>query len=250
MGKKKDAKLQDMQSAIGDLDVDDTDSRPEASPYTGKYINVSFGNDGTAFKVPESLLLRGSKLLPGLGINKDYEYGCGSYNRRLDGVPQGIDHVLVHHLFTGAYQCLKPTGPTPRDKEIAEYTTAIQYYVTARAYELNTLAEQAQSEIERIGARLDLHTIFRAAEKAYPNPCMDDAWFINYLKARSKALMTDQAARQNMGFRHDTQGTISVAAIFLESVVESLSSNTHLPPVASRESVVQETGACVGPLSV
>jgi hypothetical protein len=42
-----------------------------------------------------------------------------SMNLSLENVSQGVGHVLVHHLFTGTYQSLKPKGESRY--EIADY---------------------------------------------------------------------------------------------------------------------------------
>ncbi|KAK2600239.1 hypothetical protein QQS21_005035 [Conoideocrella luteorostrata] len=138
---------------------------------------------------------------------------------RLKSISPEAGHVLVHHLFTGTYQCLKPLGLSPCDKIIAEYTTSIQVYIAAREHDLDTLIDQAKDEIARLGATLDLTAIFRAVKSAYPSPRTDDAWFISYLKTRSKVLLTGE----DLGFWHGVGGSMSVAEIFLESILESLS---------------------------
>lgn len=140
---------------------------------------------------------------------------------RLDEVSVAAGHTLVHFLFTGTYQCLKPAGLSPQVGHVAEYETSVQVYSAARTYEVKALVELAKNEIERLGEKLDLSILLEATENVFPHPCADDTWFIGYLKSRSKALLTGEATLQSVDRRQRFNNERSINGIVLESILDS-----------------------------
>ncbi|KHN95740.1 uncharacterized protein MAM_06352 [Metarhizium album ARSEF 1941] len=246
--KKKSVKLPELvaEAADGvDEGVDDSDSRPSSSPYLSKSVRVYFGQNADAFTVPEAILGQRSKLSPARDA-----WGISASSLDLADVPHELGHVFVHHLFTGTYQCLKPTGPSAHDRRVEELTTSIKVYVAARKYGLHTLVQQAQDEMKRLGKQVPVPTIFRAARDAYPNPSINDTWFIRFLKKRSRALLTDRAAFEKVGFRPGVGGSMSIAEILLESAVESLAAGAAHPAQTSGSTAAEEPQVPAEPLAV
>lgn len=195
------------------MEISTADKNPR--PYLGQYVDLYFGESEAAFKVPDGLLSKTSNLLPLYGTLVETPVSI-----TLADVPQHVGHVLVHFFYTGAYQCLKPTGATSHERQIAEFTTSISVYTAARQYKIVSLEEQARSEIERLGSCLNLPTVLRVIEDVYRNPKLEDIWFIDYLKTRTKALFQDPVAVAEVCSRPSSGGDVSIAEIILESVAE------------------------------
>lgn len=183
------------------------------SPYVGNYVDVYFRGGGTPCKVPKVLLKEYSKLH---GLCNGWD---GTHSLHLNEISWDVRHSVVHFLYTRTYQILQPIGTTALERDIAEFTTHILVYVAAREYGLLGLEESARGGIEKLGENLEMPTIIKAAKHAYPNPNTDDEWFIEYLKSRSRALLTNQTT---IDFRTTTTGTMSVVEIVLQGLVQSL----------------------------
>ncbi|KAK9416726.1 hypothetical protein SUNI508_09424 [Seiridium unicorne] len=153
-----------------------TNPRPTESPYTSDNVDVVFGKRAKPFRVPKALLQKCSNL-PDLV----------SDTLRLENIPEKAGHVLIHHLYTRTFQCLAPQGITDRERHSDEFVTCIEAYKAALHYNLATLAEQSQGEIERLGEALTVPEILALLTKAYPNPDVDDVWISNYLKTQLNA---------------------------------------------------------------
>ncbi|KAK9776447.1 hypothetical protein SCAR479_06770 [Seiridium cardinale] len=184
-----------------------TDPRPTESPYKGDNVDVVFGSRANPFRVPKTMLQKCSNL-PDLV----------SDTLRLDNISEEAGHVLIHHLYTGTFQCLAPQGITGRERHSNEFVTCIEAYKAALHYNLAALAEKSQGEIERLGAALTFPEILALLTKAYPNPDVDDIWISNYLQARMSALFSDNVAMREATSRH-SRSTSSIAEIPFDNIV-------------------------------
>jgi hypothetical protein len=107
---------------------------------------------------------------------KRFEAGFALYSIQikmsmsLENVSKDVGHVLVHHLFTGTYQSLKPQGESRYERLVNEFSTSIQVYAFARAYELQALGELAKSEVDKLSAELPVAVVLNLVQDAYPNP--------------------------------------------------------------------------------
>lgn len=140
-------------------------------------------------KVPAALLEKCSNLPAGNIVVAN--------SLHLTHIPEEVGHVLVHHLFTETFQCLAPEGSTHREQQVTELMTCIRVYAVAWDYELNSLKDQARSEIERLGEFLPVATLLAALNEVYPNPSKDDIWLGDHLKDRMKALFSGQEVEKN-----------------------------------------------------
>ncbi|KAK6080505.1 hypothetical protein SCUP515_03524 [Seiridium cupressi] len=184
-----------------------TDPRPTESPYTSDNVDVVFGKRATPFRVPKALLQKCSNL-PDLV----------SDTLRLENIPEKAGHVLIHHLYTRTFQCLAPQGITDRERHSDEFVTCIEAYKAALHYNLATLAEQSQGEIERLGEALTVPEILALLTKAYPNPDAEDVWISNYLKTRMSALFADNLAMKEATSRYGCS-TRSIAEILFDNML-------------------------------
>lgn len=100
-------------------------------------------------------------------------------------------HVMIHFLYTGKYQCLKPKGQTAQNKRTAEFATSLRVYSAARGYRLPHLRVLATGEIQRLGDELSLPCILDVLQDVHPNLCDEDEWLETYLTSRTRSELDD-----------------------------------------------------------
>lgn len=144
-------------------------------------------------EVPSALLQECSNLPPGNIVVEN--------SLHLTHIPEEVGHVLVHHLFTGTFQCLAPRG-SQQERQINELMTCIRVYAVAWDYELSSLKEQSQREIQRLGICLPLASFLAALDEIYPHPSKDDIWLGGYLKDRMKARFAGRETARDTASDH------------------------------------------------
>ncbi|KAH8658317.1 hypothetical protein BX600DRAFT_439485 [Xylariales sp. PMI_506] len=82
-----------------------------------------------------------------------------------------------------------------------------------------SLAEQAQHEIERLGAALSLPKILNILKDKYPNPSADDVWIGSYLSSRLRTLFENPSM---VGNRDGIHGSNSIVETVFTTIVEYL----------------------------
>ncbi|TLS20765.1 uncharacterized protein PpBr36_11024 [Pyricularia pennisetigena] len=197
----------------------DDDTRPESSPYAASIIELKLG-DGTALKVPSSLLRKCPKL--------HTKIQTWAQIVSLLEMTQDIGHVLVHYLFTNTYQCLLPKG-TAHEKMSSEYRTAIRVYGWARDYELSDLEELAKLEVVRLGSGLPFPTVLGLLRNAYPTPRSDDVWFRSYLKDGLKLLVQDPSLLAECAVSKTNVEKLSISDLSFEVLTELVGDPEALP---------------------
>ncbi len=209
-------------------------------PYTDTYLDVFFDRSpgALALKVPASLLRKSPRL--SAAVPDPFIRGICLETS------EAVAHVLVHHLYTDTYQCLRPKGSSPHEKLIAEFTTSVQTYVAAQAYELPSLSEQAMGEMERLGSDLALPIVLGVVKEEYPNPDVNDTWFHNYLKSHMKSLFENPGALYDLDF--PTGPTVSLAEIILRNAIELRREDVVLVREDSDTVNAAEAGLAEGPV--
>ncbi|RWA03666.1 hypothetical protein EKO27_g11438 [Xylaria grammica] len=191
------------------------DMRPESSygPYASPQVPVHFA-DGPPLSVPTRLLDKSRKLSSGHSHKMGLNMGL-----RLAHIPSGAGHVLVHYLFTGGYQCLKPKGLSSNEKDAAEFGTGVRVYAAARDYDLPDLEALARCEIEKLGKRLQVMQILDVLRDTLPNPSVDDLWLQGYLKSLIQPFFENPLTA--LGDPSDSPGrSISFINVLLKVVIE------------------------------
>ncbi|KAI1109572.1 hypothetical protein F5Y14DRAFT_23933 [Nemania sp. NC0429] len=200
-------------------EVGEMDMRPESSPYASPLITIHFAG-GPPLTVPTRLIDKKSPKLSS---------GCG-YNMtlRLAHISSDAGHVLVHYLFTGAYECLKPKGSSPYEKNAAEFATSVRAYTIARQYELPDLEGLARAEIEKLGNRLEVMKILDVLRDTLPNPGADDTWIQKYLETLVRSFINSPPAslRSPSG---SPDGTLPLANALLRVFADLWHEKTHSP---------------------
>ncbi|KAI1172552.1 hypothetical protein F4777DRAFT_581785 [Nemania sp. FL0916] len=194
------------------------DTRPESSPYASPLITLHFA-DGPPLTVPVRLIDKSPKL----------SLDCGyDMTLRLAHIPGDAGHVLVHYLFTGTYECLKPRGSSCYEKDAAEFATGARVYAIARDCGLPGLESIARSEMERLGYRLRVTHIIDVLKDALPSPSVDDMWLKNFLQSLVRSFITTPPA--SPGSLTGSAGqTLSFPNALLRAIVELWHEKTDSP---------------------
>ncbi|KPM45609.1 hypothetical protein AK830_g932 [Neonectria ditissima] len=156
------------------------DTRPEVSPYSGRLHQVSF-QDGEPLQVPKSLLLEYPKFYKACTKVRVPDNGP-----RFPHLPQHVGHVLVHFIFTGRYQCLKPKGMSAVDKRVSEFATALRVCSVAEEYSMPALGMLAKAEVCTLGKDLSLASVIDIIESEQ-GVSVQNVWVAAYLKLRVKS---------------------------------------------------------------
>lgn len=105
----------------------------------------------------------------------------------LPEVDEDIGHTLVHYLYTGTYQTLKPHGASGPPNSAMEYRRGILVYCTARLYQLDSLVEHAIRNMGLFDKQLPIFDILDIITDIYPKLRADEIWLLDYLKAKIEA---------------------------------------------------------------
>ncbi|KAJ8118424.1 hypothetical protein ONZ43_g3991 [Nemania bipapillata] len=194
------------------------DMRPESSPYVSPLVTIHFA-DGPPLVVPARLLNKSPKLSSNCGYDTKLH---------LPKIPSGAGHVLVHHLFTGTYECLRPRGSSCYAKDTAEFETSVRVYAIARDYGLHDLEILARGEMEKLSPRLQTAHVLDVLKNTLPNPSVDDTWFQNYLKSMVRPLLGNPTAGLG-GLPDGPSQTLSITNALLKVVIE-LWREKEIPP--------------------
>ncbi|KAF2804327.1 uncharacterized protein BDZ99DRAFT_545605, partial [Mytilinidion resinicola] len=155
------------------------------SPYTGPALTFLIGSNRVSYTVPE-LYARQS---PKWAYSSNPIGPFGPYRRtvELPEVDEDIGHTLVHYLYTGTYQTLKPRGVFGTPKTTTEYRRGFLVYYIARLYGLDGLAEHAIKNMEMFDQGLSIFEILDIARDLYPKFLKDENWLLDYLKTKIEA---------------------------------------------------------------
>ncbi|CAG1972939.1 unnamed protein product [Fusarium graminearum] len=139
------------------------DNTAELSPYASRICAVHCQSHEVFYV--SSALLRQSPVLAS-HYNRSLCSSLSIPELRLNDVTFSTGHVIIHFLITGTYQCLKPYQDSDAERNVFEFTTALDVYVAAHSYDLPGLRKLARQEIVKLGNRLDLPTFVDAVDNA------------------------------------------------------------------------------------
>ncbi|KAI1421351.1 hypothetical protein F5Y12DRAFT_34612 [Xylaria sp. FL1777] len=193
-----------------------TDTRPESSPYASPLVKLHFA-DGPPLPVAHRLIEKSPKLI-----------ACCKYDMTLHlaHISSDVGHVLVHYLYTGTYECLKPRGSF-YEKDVAEFTIGVWVYAVAGDYGLPGLKSLARGEIEKLGNRLQVTQVLDILSDILPNPSIDDIWLQSYLKSLVRPLIIDNPPTSLGSLSGSAGKTLSIAHTLLKAVIELGSEKTN-----------------------
>ncbi|MCJ1422848.1 hypothetical protein MMC29_000728 [Sticta canariensis] len=162
------------------------DDRPETSPYITPIFTLLVGSDRVQYTIQEGFLHQSP-----LWAEKCKSKPWGN-KIALPDVDKDIGHSLVHYLYTGNYQTMKPQTiseagpggaiiPTETDKE-REYRRSVLLYCVARTYGLDELKHLSMHHIEIPQDDISIWDVLDIAKEAYEKLPDDEVWFTEHLR--------------------------------------------------------------------
>ncbi|KAH2775726.1 hypothetical protein KXW38_001174, partial [Aspergillus fumigatus] len=96
-------------------------AQPNTSPYEGKAVTVLIGSSGKRYTIPENLLSKAATLPSSQDVS-------GSPAVILSDVDEDIGHTIMHYLYTGNYETVKPPSTSELPRRATEYTRSVFAY--------------------------------------------------------------------------------------------------------------------------
>lgn len=206
-----------LPQATEDCQTEVMDTRPDTSPYD--YTRVIQFRNGEPLRVPEAFLQKYPKLFSRVGRRGDYDIARHSrYTVIMGDISYESGHTLVHYLYTGTYQSLKPKGSSPNEKRAAEFETCVRVYALAREYEMHTLEELTREEIKRLGRDLPVAQLLNLAMAELYTA--DDTWFRDYVKSLIELLMENPSASPMDDLPEHSRQKVSLPSFLLAAMVD------------------------------
>lgn len=154
-------------------------AQPNISPYEGKAVTVLIGSSGKRYTIPENLLSKAATL-------PSYQDVSGSPAVILSDVDEDIGHTIMHYLYTGNYETVKPPSTSELPRRATEYTRSVFAYRIAVRHGLDGLTEHAKRYIQIFDKEVSIIDIISLGRKAFPK-ISEEPWFSEYLTARITA---------------------------------------------------------------
>lgn len=232
MAKKKKSGLS--QKAKPECLDPDNDTRPEHSsdslalpshpytdqngrPYTSNTCALYFQSKGP-LRIHRHLLSKSPKLASQVVSQFDRPPTL-----RLDDVSLDVGHILVHFLVTGDYQCLKPKGDTPAEKNASEFDTALCAYAAAESFQLPSLCELAEREMRRLGDELSLASIVDIMEEPGPTSLQNPGAAV-FLESHMRSFWESMTRPAADGLLAELGTPNTISKVILKSVAQFISS--------------------------
>ncbi|KAH2679558.1 hypothetical protein KXW53_005819 [Aspergillus fumigatus] len=154
-------------------------AQPNTSPYEGKAVTVLIGSSEKCYTIPENLLSKATTLPCCQDVN-------GSPVVILSEVDEDIGHTIMHYLYTGKYETVKPPSTSELPRRATEYIRSVFAYRVAVRHGLDGLAEHAKRYIQIFDKEVSIIDIISLGRKAFPK-ISEEPWFSEYLTARITA---------------------------------------------------------------
>jgi hypothetical protein len=146
-------------------------------------------------------------------------------------------HTLVHYLYTGRYQDLKPPSQT-ENLTTASYKAGTCVYCAAVRYQLVGLAELAKEKIRVLDESVSIAEILAIArDHAFPLLPEDETWYPVYLEDAIKyAMVTDPEPFRRPEFITKVEGNSRLLQVVWKTVMSNYAS-LPLPKKEHNENV-------------
>ncbi|KAJ4345196.1 uncharacterized protein N0V89_011325 [Didymosphaeria variabile] len=145
------------------------------SPYASSPVTINVGPVPVTYYVPWHLLksTNWSTIPPGGEIS-------------LPTISADTGHILVHYLYTGAYQTLKSKiGDIAQQPQLALKQALLVYRVSV-THTLDRLEQLARQQIEEHSASMDLKTMLDIIRSELPKKTEPSDWLQAYLKDKTQ----------------------------------------------------------------
>lgn len=153
--------------------------RGKLNPYEGKAVTVLISSSGKRYTIPENLLSKAATLPSSQDVS-------GSPAVILSDVDKDIGHTIMHYLYTGNYETVKPPSTSELPRRATEYTRSVFTYRIAVRHGLDSLTEHAKRYIQIFDKEVSIINIISLGRKAFPK-ISEEPWFSEYLTARITA---------------------------------------------------------------
>lgn len=199
------------------------------SPYITPVFTLLVGFSRVPYTIQEHLLYQ-SPLWRTKCLSKPW-----GNKLALPDVNEDIGHSLVHYLYTGDYQTLKPqiisvktpdelNNPSATSKEpeahgLREYRRSVRLYCVARTYGLEGLGSLSVYHMENPQDKISIWNILDIAGEAYGTLPDHEEWFTEYLRRKLEAaLRVDRSLLK----RQDFLGRIGMVKKFDQALMKSI----------------------------
>lgn len=147
---------------------------------------------------------------------------------------EDYSQTLVHYLYTGAYQTLRPTdvsavasdsttglegsGKARKLDRLLEYKRSVRLYCTAKTYCLCRLEALCKVQIESFKDSISIWDTLDIAEEVYKKlPINDAKWFSMYLEGKMQAAINED---KHLLTRKKFQGSIGRTTEFDKALIK------------------------------
>lgn len=93
---------------------------------------------------------------------------------------EDVGHTIIHYLYTGEYQTVKPPSTYESPRRAVEYTRSVFAYRAAVSHGLDGLAEHAKRYMQIFDKEVSIVDIISLGRKAFPR-ISEEPWFSEYL---------------------------------------------------------------------
>ncbi|KAH7081258.1 hypothetical protein BKA63DRAFT_561818 [Paraphoma chrysanthemicola] len=235
------AQAMEMQPAVAefigsDLQPQPDAPRPKTTPYATSPVALRIGPQQTRYYVPRRLLQNPQ------WIAFDDSWGN---EIELSDVNECTGHVIIHYLYTGAYQTLDDIELSPAEVMRIEFSRAVMAYIAAKKYMLHGLQRLAGQQISTFGAEMSIFDVVEAINTDFVKLPDDATWFHEYMGDKARMAFEQDPtvfARNDLFSRIENVALIRVLAkIMVEVYTNKLS-----PVLSQTERPTSETpGGCV-----
>lgn len=178
-------------------------------------ITLRIGPSLVDYSVLRPYLLQYPKLAPSYG---PYSY---TENLELPELDDDVGHTLVHYLYTGTYQTLKPQAVVGNIDSTTEYRRSVLIYCAARTYGLDGLILLAKDNMGSSDKGLSIFDILGVAREVYPKLSANETWFPDYIKEKIEAAFElDEALFARESFLDGVGKVAAFDKALMKSVVE------------------------------
>ncbi|RYO74103.1 hypothetical protein DL766_004924 [Monosporascus sp. MC13-8B] len=163
----------------------------------------------------------------------------------LPDVDESTGHVVVHYLYTGAYQTLDDTETSPVEEVNIEFKRAVLAYIAAKTYGLQGLQQLAKHKMEHFGTEMDIFDVVEAIKEHFSKLPDDTAWFHDYLEGKAKSAFEEDHtvfARDNF---FDRVNDVALARILEKCVVELYNNKVSRRLDTAREPTPDISEECI-----
>ncbi|KAI9934569.1 hypothetical protein ASPWEDRAFT_43988 [Aspergillus wentii DTO 134E9] len=159
--------------------------QPSKSPYQTPIMTLFIGQKRDSYSIPENYLRQSPKLVLANGFWGKHLF--------LSDVDEDVGHTLLHYLYTGGYETIKPWPFMDVDlsKWELEYRRSALAYCAARTYQLDGLIAHAQHYMEKFASMISIFALLNIVTGVYPSLSEGEDWFLDHVKSRIAAAFAE-----------------------------------------------------------